>query len=156
MAESLTFFVPGKPRGQQRPRFVRKLGIAFTPNETRVAAADVRAAFVAAHPEHHLWTGPIFLRVVARYDVPASRPKWWRERVSTGCTPFVSRPDLDNVVKLVKDALTSVVWKDDSQVFQILAHKFYCLGNENPGTEITIEHCPELVPERETPKGLKA
>ena len=145
MSDRCKFFVPGRPRGQQRPRFVKKLGIAFTPKETRVAAADVRAAFVAAHPDHRLWEGPIFLRVVARYDSPA-KPKWLAERRAGNTTPFVQRPDLDNIVKLVKDALSKVAWKDDSQVFQLLAHKFYCLGNENPGTEITIEHCPELLP----------
>jgi Holliday junction resolvase RusA-like endonuclease len=37
----------------------------------------------------------------------------------------VSRPDLDNLIKAVKDALTGVIWQDDRQVFKIHAEKTY-------------------------------
>ena len=47
----------------------------------------------------------------------------------------IKRPDYDNLVKMVKDSLTGVYWKDDSQVqgggtFKIYSHK--------PRTEIEI------------------
>jgi len=146
--ETRTFFVPGTPRGQQRPRFVRKLGIAFTPKETRVAADDVRGDYLAQYAGQPLWEGPIRLLVGARYDIPSSRPGWYKHQIVCGPSswPRTIRPDLDNIVKLVKDALSKVAWKDDAQVFEIVAGKWWCLGNEVPGTQITIEHCPELVP----------
>lgn len=33
------------------------------------------------------------------------------------------RPDLDNLVKAVKDAMTGVVYRDDSQIVELLAKK---------------------------------
>ena len=47
----------------------------------------------------------------------------------------VKRPDVDNLLKLVKDALTSLFWKDDSQVQIGGAFKIY---SHNPRTEIEI------------------
>lgn len=48
----------------------------------------------------------------------------------------VSKPDLDKLVRCVKDALTGVVWKDDSQVSVVRASKVY---GETAGVGITID-----------------
>lgn len=45
------------------------------------------------------------------------------------------RPDLDNLIKFVLDALNGVFWKDDTIVTQIIAEKDYA---PNPRTEIII------------------
>ena len=45
------------------------------------------------------------------------------------------RPDTDNLVKLVKDALTGVYWKDDSQVQIGGAFKLY---SHTPRTEVEL------------------
>ncbi len=47
----------------------------------------------------------------------------------------ITRPDLDNLVKAVKDALNGVLWRDDSQVIELEAKKIY--GNP-PGVEIEV------------------
>jgi len=47
-----------------------------------------------------------------------------------------SEPDLDNLLKLVGDALNGVVWRDDRQVVAVLAYKVRTLGH--PRTEIEI------------------
>lgn len=47
------------------------------------------------------------------------------------------RPDLDNLIKSVKDALNKVVWDDDCQVVSINAHK--CFGSKDQ-IEICIRH----------------
>lgn len=65
---------------------------------------------------HRLIEGPVLLEVEARFPLPA--------RGKTVETPFVGRPDLDNLVKLA-DALNGVVWKDDAQVVEIRARKLY-------------------------------
>lgn len=48
----------------------------------------------------------------------------------------ITRPDSDNLAKLVKDALNKTFWKDDSLVCDLNIKKRY--GNDNPRTEITI------------------
>lgn len=37
--------------------------------------------------------------------------------------PHAQRPDLDNLVKLVLDALNGVAWADDGQVSHVIASK---------------------------------
>lgn len=46
------------------------------------------------------------------------------------------RPDLDNLIKTVKDACNRVVWLDDSQVCTLTVTKRY---SDNPRTKIMIE-----------------
>ncbi len=49
-----------------------------------------------------------------------------------------TRPDLDKLVRAVLDALTGVVWRDDSQVVEILAHKSYALPGTSPGVDVVV------------------
>lgn len=46
------------------------------------------------------------------------------------------KPDLDNLVKAVKDALNGVVWKDDSLICKLVASKKY----GGPGIKIKVEY----------------
>lgn len=50
--------------------------------------------------------------------------------------PVSIRPDLDNLIKFVCDALNGVYFKDDSQIFNLSAKKLYTDGT--PRTEIVI------------------
>lgn len=49
----------------------------------------------------------------------------------------LKRPDVDNLLKLVCDALNGVAWKDDSDIASIFAVKGY---SEHPRTEIEIKY----------------
>ena len=46
-------------------------------------------------------------------------------------------PDLDNLIKLVQDSLTGILWKDDAQVKRLVAERFH--GQGTPRTEIEWE-----------------
>ena len=54
-----------------------------------------------------------------------------------GRTAPIVRPDIDNYIKLVMDALNELVYSDDSQIVYIEAHKMY---SDVPGTEIILEY----------------
>lgn len=47
----------------------------------------------------------------------------------------LKRPDLDNMVKLLADALNGIIWADDSQIFNLHACKLY---SANPRIELEI------------------
>lgn len=49
------------------------------------------------------------------------------------------KPDCDNLLKAVWDALLELVWLDDSQVVDCRGTKFICSGDEPPGVEIKIK-----------------
>ncbi len=48
----------------------------------------------------------------------------------------ITKPDDDNYVKGVKNALKSVIWKDDSQVVDQHVSKYF---SQNPRVEVTIQ-----------------
>lgn len=45
------------------------------------------------------------------------------------------KPDIDNLIKTTKDSLKGIVWRDDSQVAEIDAVKFWA---EKNSVEITV------------------
>ena len=47
-----------------------------------------------------------------------------------------TKPDIDNLVKGIKDSLSKFLWYDDSQVTELVARKLY---SDNPRAEVTIE-----------------
>lgn len=56
---------------------------------------------------------------------------------TTARFPHITRPDLDKLVRAVKDALTGVLYADDGQVQLLLAQKFIAAPNEAAGVEVT-------------------
>lgn len=60
---------------------------------------------------------PVRLKIEVYTPLAQSTPK------GTVSMPHVKKPDLDNVVKLVLDALNGVAWDDDQQVNCIFAKK---------------------------------
>lgn len=123
----LTVTVRGIPAAQARPRFFG-LSRVYSPktgwyHEVRWTAAG--AAPIAA------WDGPLALRVEYRFPRPKSVPLWqfWKW----------TKPDLDNLQKAVKDALSAARWwVDDARVAQSTELKRYARPHEQPGADITV------------------
>jgi Holliday junction resolvase RusA-like endonuclease len=59
----------------------------------------------------------------------------WRAQSKRAPVARPSRPDIDNCVKLVSDALNGVAWVDDAQVVEVHARKFY---GPDPCTRIRV------------------
>ena len=53
----------------------------------------------------------------------------------SGQIRHTKRPDIDNISKIVMDALNGIAWHDDSQVISILARKQYA---EEAGVDVVI------------------
>lgn len=62
--------------------------------------------------------------------------------------PHTKKPDLDKLVRSVKDALSSVVWRDDALVVEIAARKEYARPGESPRAEITVSRLVEALSTR--------
>lgn len=107
--------LPVKPVGKGRPRFVRATGRTFTPEGTLSAEAEIRFYLRQAAPP--ILEGPLFL--VARFVFlkPKSSPK--RRLYPDG------KPDLDNMLKLLTDAMNSICYRDDAQIVTATIHKIY-------------------------------
>jgi len=52
----------------------------------------------------------------------------------------IVKPDLTKMIRAAEDALTGIIWRDDSQVVKFGdMEKRYCLDGESPGALITIK-----------------
>ena len=79
---------------------------------------------------------PIDLKIIFYMPRPKSLPK----RVLF----HTKKPDLDKLVRAVKDALTGVLWSDDSQVMEIRARKVYAAEGDHPGARKTVGKCENV------------
>lgn len=68
-----------------------------------------------------LLKGPLF--VIVHFVMPAPQGLSERKRQAQNCLPHTKRPDGDNLEKYLNDALTGIVWADDSQITWILRSK---------------------------------
>lgn len=121
----MTFEVPGEPRGKGRPRF-SQTGHAYTDSETRAYENKIIAYYRKAYGGFK-WPDTAFIRikVTAHYPIPKKTTKAALAAMQAGTLPPSRKPDIDNVLKVVLDALNGVAYKDDSRVVCVEAEKIY-------------------------------
>lgn len=52
--------------------------------------------------------------------------------------PHTTKPDADKILRLAKDSLSKVVYRDDAMVIDAYVHKRYCAAGELPRAVITV------------------
>ena len=128
------FTIDGEPEGKARPRFNTKTGKAYTTDRTRMYE-DYTKLLYRSQIKHY-FEGYIRLTVKAFYKIAKSDSKKIKEQKKANVLRPSKKPDIDNVVKLIADSLNDIAYKDDTQIVEIVAKKFY---SENPRVEVTIE-----------------
>ena len=83
--------------------------------------------------------GPVTLELAFRFVRPKAHFNSKGELKPSAPMRVITKPDLDKLQRSTLDALTGVLFKDDSQVCRILAMKCYCLEGELEGCEIVVE-----------------
>lgn len=136
----ITFTIPGviRGKGRLRTRLVKtKTGKQFvhgyTPTETQHAEAMVRQFGYQAMNGLPPMEGPLSLKVTIFKQPTAS----WSKKKQASSFFVTGKPDLDNVIKLLGDALNKVVWNDDAQIAQIHVARYYSRGPEQTEVEIS-------------------
>lgn len=144
---TVTFTVPGQPRGKQRPRLARG-GNTYTPRETVAYEKEVRGEYLQRlaklqedDPDREMftrwYTGPVAVTITAYYDIPKSVSKKVRHEIEAGRQLPLKKPDTDNIAKIIIDALNGVAYKDDKQVVILEVEKAYGLP-DMPHVEVTL------------------
>jgi Holliday junction resolvase RusA-like endonuclease len=111
--------ISGKPFAKQRPRFSRASGRAYTPKET--VSFERTVATIAAAKIAKPIAGPVMVHITATFEPAQSWSAKKRAALING--PHIQRPDLDNIIKAVKDGLNRIAWADDAQVWRVSAEK---------------------------------
>ena len=139
MRRELHFVVEGIPVAKGRPKFTTINGYAraYTPKKTLNYENWVRLKATLAMSEAGLSTldCPIELQVDVLVPIPASWSKIKQKSAADGELFATKKPDLDNVIKAIKDSLNGIVWRDDSLIVNLSAAKNY---DERPRIEITV------------------
>lgn len=128
----IQFTVSGQPVAKGRPRFriVRprdgaEFVNAYSPPETVAYEARVSMAAKIAMAGRFPSSAPIEIMLELRMQIPESWTKKKRLAASLGQVRATKKPDADNVLKGVKDAMNGIVWVDDSQVVVVTVRKLY-------------------------------
>lgn len=98
-------------------------GRRFTPQKQSLYMDMVRLEASRVMGDAPLLEGPVRLTAQFVYEWPRSWPE--KKKRTAGAHCKTSRPDADNLVKIIKDSLTSVVYRDDAQVYHVEAVKIY-------------------------------
>lgn len=116
----IEFIVYGEPKGKGRPRFGN--GHTYTPKTTTDYEKSVLAAYMDNYHTYKL-KGEIWVHIRAYMGIPKSTPKKRQsEMLGKG---VVKKPDVDNIAKIILDALNGVAYDDDKQITRLVVVKKY-------------------------------
>lgn len=120
------------PVAKARPRVTMRGGKAraYTPKKS----ADYER-LIASHWKHAPTDKPVALRMEFGMPIPASWPKYRRAEALQGSLLPAKKPDIDNLVKAVLDALNGIAYDDDGQVVEVSARKVY---TESPAVKVEL------------------
>jgi Holliday junction resolvase RusA-like endonuclease len=138
MTDPVTIVITGAPVPKGRPRMTRR-GHAYTPSRTvayermigQLAAFEMRG-----RPP---LTVPVRVELLVELPVPASWSMRRRAAAITGDIVPTSRPDVDNFVKAILDAINSIVICDDAQVVEISATKKFGIAPKMVATIFALD-----------------
>lgn len=129
-----TYTVPGEPRGKGRPRFTR-LGKPYTDAKTRAYEALIRDVFRANGGI--MAQKPVMVSVCIYHGIPKSWSKSKRQMAEDCRIIPTCKPDIDNVAKILLDALNGIAWRDDTLVTGLALAKCYTSGEPCIAFQIT-------------------
>ena len=132
------FNVDCNPVGKGRPRFRRQGNFVRTYSDKKTLDFEklVRQAAIRAMGSSEPLETPVALFCYVRLPVPQSHSKKRTTACLEGLERPAKKPDLDNIVKAVSDAINTIIFKDDAQVVSLHATKKYDI---NPGIEILVK-----------------
>ena len=139
----ISFTVPTIPVAQprQRHRIMQAGGRTFAHNVTPTthpvnafkAAVQLAAREAYAGPP---LDGPVSLHVEFYFPRPG-RLRWKKRDMPA--LLHDTKPDLENCLKSLMDALTGIAFHDDRQVAKVSAEKWYTDGGSGPRVKVEVE-----------------
>ena len=141
--KKVRFTIPGEPQGKGRPRFAtritksgRAFATAYTPEDTKAYEKRVAAAYYAKHRGFAFDKGTALAMLITAYcAIPSSASHKKREEMLDGFIRPAKKPDADNIIKVICDALNGKAYYDDTQVVDVHLVKHF---DNSPRVEVVI------------------
>lgn len=130
------FEVPGKITGKGRPRVNTSTAIAYTPVKTKEYEELIKQYFIIKYRAIKPLEGRLSVTIKAHFSIPKNTNKSNTEEMLNNKISPVKKPDIDNIAKIVLDALNKLAFKDDNQITKLNVEKIY---SEEEKISIKIE-----------------
>jgi Holliday junction resolvase RusA-like endonuclease len=125
----LDIFLEITPTAKERPR-LGKHGNVYTPPKTKSAEEEISYLLKVAllRTGNKITNKPVFVKLIFQYPYP--RGKTQKDKLYK-----TTRPDLDNLIKLVMDSMNELIFYDDNQVVRLESEKIY---SDKQGIDIKV------------------
>lgn len=142
----VNFIIDGEPKAKERPRMSTRTGKAYTPDQTIMYENWIKLMYNTT--VKHYFEENVRMIVTCYYDITKKdkealekkkiNTKGYKEAMGKleGSIRPNKKPDIDNIIKSIADSLNGIAYKDDAQVVEVIAKKFY---SNKPRVEVTIE-----------------
>lgn len=118
-----SFIIFGNPVAKGRPRLGK--GGTYTPEKTVNYENLVKMSYLETYKGKPLLEENLEVTINFYFSIPKRTSKKNREKMLNGEIMHNKRPDIDNCIKSITDALNNIAYKDDSQIVKITASKYY-------------------------------
>ena len=123
----IIFTIPGTPVGKGRPKFARRGAsvTTYTPEKTASYENLVKVKAEEAMVGREVIAGAVAVTILLFITPPAS---WSNKKMLQALNHEImptTKPDIDNVIKGIFDAMNEIVWNDDKQVVDVTIRKRY-------------------------------
>lgn len=127
-----------EPMGKQRPRLSSKgrFSRAYTPKKTAEWTKNAQRAIKRLYSREPLERSiPIEVKITAVHK----RPQRLQRKSDPACRIWkTTKPDIDNIAKIVYDSGNGLLWADDAQIVRSICEDVYAAKNEPPSISICI------------------
>lgn len=126
---AIIFTIPGVPVAKGRPKFARRGNFVttYTPEKTASYENLVKVKAEEAMLGKSLFEDAVWVGIALYVTPPASWPQKKQRQALDGEIFPTSKPDIDNVLKGILDAMNDIVWNDDKQVCDVHVIKRYSM-----------------------------
>ena len=133
----MKFTVPGEPTGKARPKVFRNGDFTkgVTPEKTVLYENLVKVEFQRQCPRQPIIENPVALKIRCFYGLAKGDSKKKQAAKLAGAIRPTKKPDIDNCIKIIADALNGLAYVDDTQIVAVVAEKFFA---EIPRVEVEI------------------
>ena len=125
--------IPGEPQGKQRPRW-SPVG-TYSPKKTVNYETYIKELFAIKYPDFVPVESVLEMELIIWLMIPASTSKRKKALMECGDLRPGKIPDVDNVLKVVMDALEKLAYKNDAKIVTAHQGKFYA---NKPHLDINI------------------
>jgi Holliday junction resolvase RusA-like endonuclease len=119
----ISFTVPGEPQGKARARTGK--GFSYTPEKTVIYENLIKISYSQVCKTIFEPGKPLEMVVRAYYSIPKSYTKGKRLAAKHNIIRPTKKPDADNVLKVVADALNKTAYDDDTQIVRAVVEKYF-------------------------------